>query len=211
MSYLKTQYISVNKDNQIVARGKVNNDTLPVKTHVLGGNFNSKEEAIHSIFMAILSGEFQFTRTNKNDFNVVFRSSLYDWYIKRLDINKLSQNEVANMLLDNYKEYKKNKKNLRQAVIEVLEEKYFMPDKRNGLSIMLGMDKKCIFENTKVAKSFIYGRVKLDNLKILELPKETTENDLTDCFRCENSFIPNKLIRTSFGIEYQSDYCNNCS
>lgn len=209
MSYFKTQYISVNKNNQIVARGKVNNDTLPVKRHILGGNFSSKDDAIRSIFSGILSGEFQFTRANKNDFNVVYRSSLYDWYWKQLDIQSVDKNVLADMLLERYKEYKKNKKNLRRVIVEVAPDKYLMPYKREGMSIMLGMDKNCIFQNKEVAKSFIWG-ANIKDLTILELPKKTTEDDLTDCMRCEESFVPNRIIRTMFGLEYQDEFCNRC-
>ena len=209
MSYFKTQYISVNKDNQIIARGKVNNDTVPVKKHNLGGNFISKDDAIRSIFSGILSGEFQFTRANKNDFNVVYRSSLYDWYMKRLDIQSVDKNVLADMLLERYKEYKKNKRKLRKVIVEVAPDKYLMPHKREGMSIMLGMDKNCIFQNREVAKSYIWG-ANINDLTILELPKISTDNDLTDCMRCENSFIPNRIIRTMFGLSYQDEVCNNC-
>ena len=210
MSHFKAQYISINKDNQIVARGKVNNDTVPVKTHLLGGNFDSKDDAIRSIFTGILTGEFQFTRNNKNDFNIVFRSALYDWDWKRLDIRNVENNVLADMLLDRYKEYKSNKRKLRKAVIEVAPDKYIMPYRREGISIMLGMDKNCIFLNREVAKSFFYPSSAKYTHTILELPKKTTDNDLTDCMRCEVSFVPNTIIRTMFGLEYQSEVCNNC-
>ena len=216
MSHFKAQYISISKDNQIIARGKVNNDTVPVAKYKLA-TFGSKEDAIHSVFLGLLSGEFKFTRHNKNDFNIVYRSTFYDWDRKRLEVRNVENEVLADLLVDRYKDYKKIKSKLPKAVIEIASDRYILPYRpmrfptdSKGIVMNLGFDEACIFLNREVAKSYFFPNSANYTHEILELPKISTDNDLTDCMRCENSFIPNRIIRTMFGLSYQDEVCNNC-